>query len=154
MKTVRTSRVTIYPAQGGSLLPYLAPQGESTGHLSPGAGIGVRSAGAGRPFTGVSAAVDQERTHAIVALLHDILEDNNDTDLSAYPKQVQEAVHTITRQAGETYDASIERVAQNPLARTVKLADLRLNHATAPEERLRERYARALTRLEQEEATA
>lgn len=107
----------------------------------------------GRPYiehiTEVSAAVDHEGTHAIaVALLHDVLEDTNDTDLSAYPKPVQEAVHAITRQEVETYDAYIERVAQNPLARTVKLADLRLNHATAPEERLKKRYARAIRRLE------
>src|SRR5690606_4825505 len=101
----------------------------------------------GRPYiehvTEVSAAVDHEGTHAIVvALLHDVLEDTNDTDLSAYPKQVQEAIHTITRQAGEAYDAYIERVAKDPLARLVKLADLRLNHATAPNDSLKERYAR------------
>ena len=29
-----------------------------------------------------------------------------------------------------------------------KLADLRLNHATAPEQRLKDRYARAIARLE------
>jgi|SRR5690606_9138301 len=109
----------------------------------------------GRPYirhvTEVSAAVDHEGTHAIaVALLHDVLEDTNDTDLSAYPKQVQEAIHAITRQEVETYDAYIERVAQNPLARTVKLADLRLNHATAPNDNLKERYARAIRRLERQ----
>lgn len=65
-----------------------------------------------------------------------------------YPQQVQEAVRTITRQAGEAYDTYVERVAKNPLARTVKLADLRLNHATAPEQRLKQRYARAIERLE------
>lgn len=59
-----------------------------------------------------------------------------------YPQQVQEAVRTITRQAGEAYDTYVERVAKNPLARTVKLADLRLNHATAPNDSLKERYAR------------
>lgn len=112
----------------------------------------------GRPYiqhvTEVSEAVDHEGTHAIiVALLHDVLEDGKDEhkDLSAYPQQVQDAVQTITRREEETYEAYIERVATNPLARTVKLADLHLNHATAPEERLRERYARAIARLQQKD---
>lgn len=111
----------------------------------------------GRPYiqhvTEVSSAVDHEGTHAIiVALLHDVLEDGKEhhKDLSAYPQQVQDAVHAITRKAGETYQAYIERVAQNPLARTVKLADLRLNHATAPQESLKKRYAQAIRRLEQD----
>jgi len=107
----------------------------------------------GRPYikhvTEVSAAVDHEGTYPIVvALLHDVLEDTEDTDLSAYPTQIQEAIHAITRKVGETYADYIERVAKNPLARLVKLADLRLNHATAPNKSLKERYARAIKRLE------
>jgi (p)ppGpp synthase/HD superfamily hydrolase len=101
--------------------------------------------------TEVAHAVSLHGAHAIAtALLHDVLEDTQDTDLSPYPNEVREAVEVITRQEGETYATYIERIARTPLARVVKLADLHLNHATAPEERLRERYARAITRLEQQ----
>lgn len=103
-------------------------------------------------LTEVAAAVEHAgTTAAVVALLHDLLEDTTDTDLSAYPPQVREAVRVLTRREGEAYDAYIERVAKNPLSRLVKLADLRLNHATAPEPRLEARYARAIARLEQQD---
>jgi len=110
----------------------------------------------GRPYiehvTEVADAVHGQGAHTVAtAFLHDVLEDTTHTDLSPYPPEVQEAVHAITRKAGETYDDYIERVATNPIARTVKLADLRLNHATAPEERLRTRYARAIAQLEQKD---
>lgn len=113
----------------------------------------------GRPYMRhvleVAAAVHQNGPTAMaVALLHDVLEDTTHTDLTPYPPEVREAVEVITRQDTETYATYIERVAKHPLARAVKLADLKLNHATAPEERLRERYAHAITRLEQEEAPA
>lgn len=113
----------------------------------------------GRPYMRhvleVAAAVHHHGPHAIaVALLHDVLEDTTHTDLTDYPPEVREAVEVITRQDTETYAQYIDRVAKHPLARAVKLADLRLNHATAPEKRLRERYAHAITRLEQEEAPA
>lgn len=113
----------------------------------------------GRPYMvhvlEVAAAVHHHGPSAIAtALLHDVLEDTTHTGLTPYPPEVREAVEVITRRAEETYADYIERVAKHPLARKVKLADLRLNHATAPEERLRKRYARAITRLEQEEANA
>lgn len=113
----------------------------------------------GRPYiqhvTEVAHAVEPHGPTAVAtALLHDVLEDTQDTDLTPYPPEVREAVEVITRREGETYANYIERVAKHPLARVVKLADLHLNHATAPEERLRERYARAITRLEEEEAPA
>lgn len=113
----------------------------------------------GRPYlqhvTEVADAVRPHGAKAVaVALLHDVLEDTTHTDLTPYPPEVRDAVEVITRQEEETYADYIERVAKHPLARAVKLADLHLNHATAPEERLRERYARAITRLEQEEEPA
>jgi (p)ppGpp synthase/HD superfamily hydrolase len=61
-------------------------------------------------------------------MLHDILEDTPVTlaDLRAagYSEQVCEAIDCLTRRKGEAYEEMIERVATNPLARQVKLADL------------------------------
>ena len=67
----------------------------------------------------------------IVAVLHDVLEDSSVTlaELRAggYPDEICEAVDCLTRRPGEAYDAMIARVARNPLARKVKLADLEDN---------------------------
>lgn len=84
-------------------------------------------------------AEDDERT---VSLLHDVVEDTEVTlkklrDLGYYPAVV-DAVDAISRRKGrfasglatgtewhESYSEYIERVALNPLATRVKLADLR-----------------------------
>jgi (p)ppGpp synthase/HD superfamily hydrolase len=63
-----------------------------------------------------------------VGVLHDVLEDTSvtlsDLKSAGYSEQVRAAVDCLTRRRGETYEAMIERVAMNPLARQVKLADL------------------------------
>jgi guanosine-3',5'-bis(diphosphate) 3'-pyrophosphohydrolase len=67
----------------------------------------------------------------IVALLHDVVEDSATvtTDslfMEGFPSRIVDAVDALTRRKheGETYAAYIDRVARNPLARHVKLADL------------------------------
>ena len=66
----------------------------------------------------------------IVAVLHDVVEDTPVTlaDLrrEGYSRQIVKAVDAITRRKhqGETYDEYLDRVAANPLAKRVKLADL------------------------------
>lgn len=68
---------------------------------------------------------DSER---ITALLHDIVEDTDVTldDLKdeGFAPEIVEAVRLLTRIPDEDYDAYIDRIAANPLARAVKLADL------------------------------
>lgn len=70
-------------------------------------------------------AGDQQR---IVGVLHDVLEDTGITvaDLLAagFEPAVIEALQALTRGVGEPYDAFVRRAAANPLARTVKLADI------------------------------
>ena len=70
----------------------------------------------------------EDETARIVAALHDILEDTHVTltDLRAagYSDDVCAAVVCLTRRPAETYEEMIERIARNPLARQVKLADL------------------------------
>jgi len=72
-----------------------------------------------------------------------------------FPAVVLEAVEALTRREGEDYEAFIRRVAPNPIAREVKLADLRdnsdLSRIADPTERDRERvrkYQRAIKFLE------
>jgi (p)ppGpp synthase/HD superfamily hydrolase len=66
-----------------------------------------------------------------VALLHDVVEDTPTTldDLRArgYNEAIIEAVDALTRRENETYEQFILRIKPIPLARRVKLADLRDN---------------------------
>lgn len=65
-----------------------------------------------------------------VALLHDVVEDTNVTleELAkTFPREVVEAVGIMTHKEGEPYLEYVARVRTNPLAKVVKLADLRHN---------------------------
>ena len=95
----------------------------------------------------------------MAAVLHDVIEDTDVTltDLrkAGYPRPVIDAVDCLTHRDGETYARYIERVATDPMATTVKIADLRdnlRNNKTLPPrpdvvERI-QRYERALVFLE------
>ena len=67
----------------------------------------------------------------MVAVLHDVVEDSAfalaDLERTGFPPHVVEAVDCLTRREGETYEAFIERIKPNSLARRVKLADLEDN---------------------------
>ncbi|NBA95572.1 GTP pyrophosphokinase [Pseudomonas sp. R5(2019)] len=64
----------------------------------------------------------------IVAVLHDVLEDTPLTlaDLAreGFPLKVLAALQALSKRPGESYEAFVERLADDPLARVVKLADL------------------------------
>lgn len=121
----RTLRFNTYArSPKNQLLMLRAIELASEGHLS-------QTDKAGEPYLGHPARVaescetDDER---MVGLMHDLIED---TDVTAqtlidegFPTHVVEAVVALSRQEGETYDEFIERLAPNPLARRVKIADL------------------------------
>ena len=95
----------------------------------------------------------------IVAVLHDVVEDS-DWSLESlrregFSKVIIEAVDSVTRRHGETYEEFVLRAAQNSIGRRVKLADLRdncdLNRIANPTEKDLERtakYKRAIVLLE------
>lgn len=101
----------------------------------------------------VEGTIDQ-----IVAVLHDLVEDTayslDDVRRLGYPDEVVTALDHLTHRETDTYDAYIQRVASDAIARRVKLADLAENLANtrrwpvsaATTERLA-RYERAQTRL-------
>ena len=66
-----------------------------------------------------------------VALLHDVVEDSawtlEDLRKEGLPEEVVQAVGILTKNRNENYEEYILRVKQNPLARQVKLADLKHN---------------------------
>jgi (p)ppGpp synthase/HD superfamily hydrolase len=68
----------------------------------------------------------------IVAALHDVVEDSEKWTLErlaaeSFPPDIIEAVDALTHRKGESYEDFVERCAHLPLAREVKLADLRDN---------------------------
>lgn len=66
-----------------------------------------------------------------VAYLHDVVEDTKISfdDLKEYgfPNQIIEAVKALTKQKNESYDVYIDRVIRNPIAKKVKLGDMKHN---------------------------
>jgi (p)ppGpp synthase/HD superfamily hydrolase len=67
----------------------------------------------------------------IVAVLHDVVEDCgvslDDLRKEGFSETVLTAIESVTKVLGESYEAFIERAAQNPIGRAVKLADLEEN---------------------------
>jgi (p)ppGpp synthase/HD superfamily hydrolase len=67
----------------------------------------------------------------IVALLHDVVENSawtlEELRREGFSKEVVEALRLLTRSEDMAYRRYIERVAEDPLARRVKLADLEDN---------------------------
>ena len=68
----------------------------------------------------------------IVGILHDVVEKNSQWSLSrledeGFKSKIIEAVDAMTRRAGESYEDSVSRAADNPISRSVKIADLKDN---------------------------
>lgn len=82
------------------------------------------------------------------AYLHDVLEDTSTTkqDLlnAGIPEEVVTAVETMTKTAGVPYEEYIIRVKANPLARIVKIADMKSNLADTPSAKQITKYAKGL----------
>lgn len=107
----------------------------------------------------VALRLDDDRAR-LAAVLHDILEDTDVTSSElrgrGVPEDVLHAIEALTRRLGEDYMAFIERLLVDPIARAVKIADLRDNLdparlaglADEERQRLRAKYQPALARLE------
>lgn len=94
----------------------------------------------------------------IVAVLHDVVEDCGisleNLRKEGFSEEVLSAIESVTKVPGESYEDFVERAAQNPIGRVVKLADLEensdLSRIASPSwedlERV-EKYRRAIGRL-------
>lgn len=92
-----------------------------------------------------------------VAVLHDVVEDSRAKESEAdrwtferlrevgFSEGVLEALDCVTDREGESYEEFIERAGSNPIARSVKMADLEDNMNML---RINEITANTLTRLE------
>lgn len=115
----------------------------------------------------VAAALSGEPEEVIVAaLLHDVVEDGGVTLAflaeAGFSEPVVSAIDALTRRPGESYNAYLDRVAENPIAAKVKIADAEHNlrrsvaariNMDLPEEKRKEfsrmafRYEGAITRI-------
>lgn len=100
----------------------------------------------------------------IVAILHDTVEDTDATledirnlcDGQTYADTIVDAVDAITKRPNEQYDDYLARVKDNPIALSVKLADIRDNMSPIRQYRLplekqiklKAKYLKALTILQ------
>lgn len=102
----------------------------------------------------------ESETEKIVAVLHDVVEDNSNLTIKDLRKKefspvVVEAIYALTRQNDEKYGDYVQRIKKNPLARKVKLADLEHNldmnripsHSREQYTSLMKRYRKAHTVL-------
>lgn len=86
--------------------------------------------------------------HVRVAYLHDTLEDTALTTGMMVDfvvgSDIIDAVVTLTREKGVPYPDYIREIAKHPVAKVVKIADLKANLAATPRASLRMRYGVAL----------
>jgi (p)ppGpp synthase/HD superfamily hydrolase len=107
---------------------------------------------AGKPYIGhlkrVMNTLDSEEEKTI-GVLHDLVEDTDYTadDLKemGYSDEIVEALVCLTKREGEHYEQFIDRVKTNPIARKVKIVDLKDNMNL---ERIPSPSAKDLERLE------
>ena len=97
-----------------------------------------------------------------VALLHDVVEDT-DVTLEAlakdFPSEIVDAIGLMTHDPAISYLEYVRQIGHNPIARQVKLADLKHNmditRIDTPDEkalsRINDKYKKALQILQQEE---
>ncbi|MBE6595368.1 MAG: HD domain-containing protein [Ruminococcaceae bacterium] len=109
------------------------------------------------PFHLAEQMTDEETT--VVALLHDVIEDSAYTvaDLRemGFSERVLDAVALMTHAPDVPYMEYVAQIKTNPIARAVKLADLRhnsdmsrLDSITPYDEARAEKYKRAIALLE------
>lgn len=111
------------------------------------------------PFHLAEQMTDEDTT--VVALLHDVIEDTDRTldDLKAlgFNERVIEAVALMTHDDSVPYMEYVSLIKTNPIARAVKLADLRhnsdmtrLDTVTPRDVERAEKYAKAIKLLSEE----
>ena len=87
------------------------------------------------PLRVMQAVLPQDKAHpsekqiqlAIIAILHDTVEDNKEVtfkDFKSFPQHIQDAIKRLTKLEDEDYMEYIKEIRCDPYARKVKMADL------------------------------
>jgi (p)ppGpp synthase/HD superfamily hydrolase len=101
----------------------------------------------------------QSNNERIVGVLHDVCEDCPGWDLGrfireGFPENVIDALRSVTKIEGESYEDFVLRASRNEIGRAVKIADLvdnsdisRIHEPTDRDHKRLAKYARALAAL-------
>ena len=99
----------------------------------------------------VASRVGDDVEAQVVAWLHDVLEDCNvskeQLQEAGIPQHCIDAVELLSKTPDHPYEDYLKRVAQNPLATKVKIADMISNLADHPSKNQLKKYAAGLVRL-------
>ena len=99
----------------------------------------------------VVARVGDDPEFKIVAWLHDVIEDTDETEASlieaGIPPHLVEAVKLLTKEEGVQYETYLDRVAANRVAKAVKVADMLSNLSDTPTDKQIRKYAEGLLNL-------
>lgn len=92
--------------------------------------------------------VGDDQDAQAAAWLHDVVEDTSETAETlarqGIPENVVEAVELMTKTKGVSYEDYLAKVAANPLATKVKIADMLANLSDNPTPRQIRKYAKGL----------
>ena len=113
------------------------------------------------PFHVAEQMESEEET--IVALLHDVVEDSQftlkDIENMGFSKEVTDALRLLTHEEGVPYMDYVKRLKSNPIATSVKLADLKHNSDLSRVDSVElkdiervQKYAEAIKLLSEKEA--
>ncbi len=99
----------------------------------------------------VVSRVGEDPEAQVVAWLHDVIEDTEQTEESllaaGIPAHLVEAVSLVTKTQGFAYDKYLGAIAASPLASKVKIADMLANLAEHPSQKQIRKYAKGLLTL-------
>ncbi|TWT30158.1 GTP pyrophosphokinase [Posidoniimonas corsicana] len=99
----------------------------------------------------VASRVGDDPRLVAAAWLHDVLEDTDQTAESllaqGVPAEVVDAVELLTKSPAVAYGDYLARVADSPIARQVKIADMLSNLSDGPTPKQIRKYAEGLLRL-------
>jgi (p)ppGpp synthase/HD superfamily hydrolase len=101
---------------------------------------------------GVARSVQPQTPENIAAAyLHDVIEDtmysSKDLDNLGMSREVVEAVLLLTKFDHEPYEVYLKRIKNNPIARAVKIADMKYNLNDTPSEKQKQKYIAGLEYL-------
>jgi len=99
----------------------------------------------------VVSRVGDDQEAQIVAWLHDVIEDTEETADSlikaGIPSKLVAAVELVTKPREAVYETYLANIASCPIATKVKIADMLSNLADNPTKKQIQKYARGLLRL-------
>ena len=101
---------------------------------------------------GVARSVQPQTPENIAAAyLHDVVEDTsytlNDLSRIGMPDKVVDAVNRLTKTKGVDYMMYLSSIKNNPIARAVKIADMKYNLNDTPTEKQKKKYLEGLEYL-------